>query len=160
MLWFSMLLPFFGLFCLSVLCLGRASSSTLIQSLHRRQPSLHFIALLGVITTTILRRPRRSTPSFSSTDPMLGLVLTSDPLTDTLNGLDAPSTLYVLVLTMVHPLLLAHIFRRQGSELLHALDQNVDFDPAVIALIPSIADHFTNHIQAHLSHLILSSNMD
>ena len=88
---------------------------------------------------------------------MVGLMLTSDPLTDTLNGLDAPSTLYVLVVTMVHPLLLAHIFRRQGSELLQ--DQNVSLLIAAIT-DSSAASLITENIQDVLIYLILSSDMD
>ena len=88
---------------------------------------------------------------------MVGLVLTSDPLTDTLNGLDVLSTLCVLVLPVVTPLLLAHIFRRQGSELLQ--DQNVSLLIAAITDL-SAASLITENIQDVLTYLIPSSDMD
>ena len=90
---------------------------------------------------------------------MLGLVLTSDPLTDTLNGLDVLSILCVLVLPMVTPLFLflAHIFRRQGSELLQ--DQNVSLLIAAIT-DSSTASPITENIQDVLTYLILYSDMD
>ena len=88
---------------------------------------------------------------------MVGLVLTSDPLTNVLNGLDVLSTLCVLVLFIVPPLLLAHIFRRQGSELLQ--DQNVSLLIAAITN-SSAASLITENIQDVLIYLILSSDMD
>ena len=159
MLWSPMLLLYFGLYWFSALCLGKVFASTLIQSLQRRQLSQPFLILLGIITTIIQLKLRRNTPSSSNTDPMVGLMLISDPLTDTLNGLDVLSTLCVLVLAVVTHLflLLVHIFRRQGLELLQ--DQNV-YPLTTAITASSTTSHTTENIQDLLTYLIPYSDMD